>query len=391
MTSLCTWIVVHDLGRSGAPIALARMLRWHRATARAGGFDRTIEGGLGSIHVIAHRGGPLAGAVASEVASLTVLEPDQGRSPALTAAVAAAQLGIPAPGEAFLTHHRRRAVRSLPRPDVVVVHGAGAWPVWASLERATARPWLALHLHELSIGVRRSVPTALLGELASRPDAIAMVCQPDAALHDLLGPRARAVSIVPGCTDEEDGPPRSPSGPTSASRRGAGAPAVVAVGEAGWRKGTDRFLALARQLTAPTPAPELLWIGAEPGPGWAWSVDADLPVRWTGALDDPWAVVPEGSVLAIPSREDPLPLVALEAGIRGLPVVAAATGGLPSLLAEGRGWVAPGHDVRALEVVVREALGPAGAERAERLRAHVAECFRPDAVGPRWVAALRPA
>ena len=63
---------------------------------------------------------------------------------------------------------------------------------------------------------------------------------------------------------------------------------------------------------------------------------------------DAWSVVADPAALVVPSREDPLPLVALEAGARAVPVVATATGGLTDLLADGRGTLAPGSDVDLL-------------------------------------------
>lgn len=63
-------------------------------------------------------------------------------------------------------------------------------------------------------------------------------------------------------------------------------------------------------------------------------VQAD-PVEWFGLLD----------VFALTSREDPFPLVCLEAASVGVPVVAFDNGGMPELLSQGCGSVAAYPDV----------------------------------------------
>ena len=80
------------------------------------------------------------------------------------------------------------------------------------------------------------------------------------------------------------------------------------------------------------------------------------PASRAGA--DPWAVVEAPAALVVPSREDPLPLVALEAGARCIPVVACRrSGGLDDLLADGRGWLVDPTDPRDLAATVAEVAG----------------------------------
>ena len=358
------WAVVRDLGRTGVPIALARLATWP-------GTSGAVE-----LHVIARYDGPLRVELAAAGTSVTALEPERARSGAATVAAGAAHLGRPGAGTAVLGAAWRRRIRTLPEPDAVLVQGAGAWPVAEAL-RALDAPRLVVHLHELDVALSRSVPTSALPAMASAHQVLA-VAQPVAALAQSFGVPASRITIVPGTVD-----------PAAASPRGR--TDVVSVGEAGWRKGTDRAIAAAHVLRRTDPQLRWHWIGRGPEPGWAFAAETGAagPVAFDPAAPDPWSVVDGPAALVVPSREDPLPLVALEAGARGIPVVACAgSGGLDDLLADGRGWLVDPTDPRDLAAVVAEVAATRPGAEPEALRAHVRAHHALDVVGPRWVAAL---
>jgi teichuronic acid biosynthesis glycosyltransferase TuaC len=91
--------------------------------------------------------------------------------------------------------------------------------------------------------------------------------------------------------------------------------------------------------------------------------DRDGVVRYLCAAD----------VLVLPSYQEGLPTILVEAGSLGLPVVATAVDGTPELLADGAGLLIPPRDpaaiAAALEAVAADL--PAAAARASRLRARV--------------------
>lgn len=106
-------------------------------------------------------------------------------------------------------------------------------------------------------------------------------------------------------------------------------------------------------------------------------------VRWHGALPQS-AVVSlyrQASVVAIPSREEGLGLVAVEAQLTGTPVVAYRSGGVTELVDDGTtGILTPVGDVSALAGSINALL--ADPSRARRMgsegRARMAGTFSPD-------------
>ena len=371
------WVLLHDLGRTGVPIALQRTLAWHRAAPTA------------EVHVIARHDGPLRDHLAPLVASLTTLGPATGRTPSGAVAAGLAEAGLAGAGRAVAHRAWRRRAAHLPRPDVVLVHGAGGAAPWTALAPRLAQPHrLAVHLHELEVGLDRSLPGDAAEALFGQADRILAVGPAVAAAAAARGADPARISVVPGSLSDDD--VRAAHDPIARSLGPRGTRLVVGVGAPGWRKGSDRFVAVAHALAHRVPDAELRWVGGRPDADAPFAIEARLPTTWRPASADPWGELGRPAALLVPSREDPLPLVALEAGARGVPVVAARTGDLPDLLADGRGLVVDGHDLQGLaDAVEATLLDPAAAAaRAVALRAHVLAHHAPEAVGPRWAEAV---
>lgn len=257
--------------------------------------------------------------------------------------------------------------------DLVWANGAGGLRLAAALPRRALRAPLVAHVHELGVGLRRALagddPRRLLGRAA------VVVAVSDAVrshLVDELGVAGHRVVVhrgwVPG--------PTAPVAPT----RPAGVPAealvVAGCGAAGWRKGTDLFLDLARDLpprVGGRPV-HLAWIGGEARPGDLHRLRADIALRGLGERVHLVGEVPDAGpwlagadVLALTSREDPFPLVVLEAGARGVPVVAFRSGGVTEALppADHDACLAPLFDGAGLAARVEAVL--ADGERAAAL------------------------
>ncbi len=127
-----------------------------------------------------------------------------------------------------------------------------------------------------------------------------------------------------------------------------------------WQKGPDLLVHVARRLARQTGLPPLhfAWVGKAHGA-------QQLQLRWDierAGLTGSFSVIPgltdtgdffeSLDILAIVSRNDPLPLIAVEAGARGVPVVCFE--GNAELVDETCGIVVPYLDLEAYAIAVGE-------------------------------------
>lgn len=369
------WILVHELTRTGVPVVLCRYLRSLSPACRR------------RVLVIAHRGGPLVDVVSSLGVEVVVIAPIDRRTSIEAVRAGLAVCGWPRMARSLRRAELRIRMRGRRDPEVVVVHGAGGIPL---LSVAPASVPVVLHLHELRTGLVRSAASSELSDALRRASIVMAVSSPVADLALESGIPAQNVIEVPGVIDQDSPRPRDGARERLSTigvlRDDPGSPVVAGAGTPGWRKGTDRLAAISHQLRREGVRPEVLWVGGKPSGGDRDWLGAEDPVHWSVDQADPWSLLAGADVIVVPSREDPMPLIALEAGHHGLPVVATATGGLPSLLAEGRGHVVGCHDLPGLAAGVADVLGDpsAAADVGSALRRHVELRYRPAVVVPDW-------
>jgi glycosyltransferase involved in cell wall biosynthesis len=114
-------------------------------------------------------------------------------------------------------------------------------------------------------------------------------------------------------------------------------------------------------------------------------------VHWTGEVTDPERYFPEFDVFAMVSREDPFPLVCLEAALQSMPVLCfAAAGGVPELVEQDAGLIVPYLDMHTMarwvvELVEKPELA---AQFGKRAREKVLERHTIETAGPMFLEAI---
>jgi len=110
-------------------------------------------------------------------------------------------------------------------------------------------------------------------------------------------------------------------------------------------------------------------------------------VRFLGAHADPRVALAAADVVVLPSKTEGVPGVLVEAGLSGLPAVASAVGGVPSVIEDGvTGVLVPAGDVASLRAGITRALSEPGLGLAarERCLAH----FSLERLAERWQVVL---
>jgi glycosyltransferase involved in cell wall biosynthesis len=114
---------------------------------------------------------------------------------------------------------------------------------------------------------------------------------------------------------------------------------VGIVGEISHRKGTDRLAPLLRELAHEKDLQFLVIGEGLSEPEFASELKhrlASKRVRFLGRRTRMKELYQELDVLFVPSRQDPLPTVIVEAGLSGVPAVGARNGGIPEMIADGK-------------------------------------------------------
>jgi glycosyltransferase involved in cell wall biosynthesis len=167
---------------------------------------------------------------------------------------------------------------------------------------------------------------------------------------------------------------------------------VAACGTLEHRKGTDLFVQVAmRVIEALAGQPVyFVWVGvpASPPPytiAWSTRNEFEFDVRSLGLEDrvilvpqspDPAEYLAASDIFLLPSREDPFPLVAIEAAAVGKPVVCFESSGTAEMIGPDAGIAVRHLDVEAMSVAVRKLLddpaarASAGQAAARRARDH---------------------
>jgi glycosyltransferase involved in cell wall biosynthesis len=237
-----------------------------------------------------------------------------------------------------------------------------------------------MHGSDVRLAATIGPARALFDRVARRAAAVTAVSRWLCAQAASMSPSLRcAVGPMPAATELF-----SP-GPPADARRG-----LLFVGRLNEKKGIARLIrALARQRTPET----LTVVGDGPDAAPLRALAAELGVadrlRWQPGIFPQPALADfyrAARALVVPSLDEGLGLVAVEAMLCETPVVAFASGGLPDVVDDGRtGWLVPPGDVDALAaaldaVAVAEDLAARGAAGRRMALEH----FAPQVVAARY-------
>lgn len=391
--------VSHSASRTGAPIVLLEIVRWLRANTDT------------QCSALFWSGGPLVEEF-EELVRCRVLHPEHAGSMSVSRQVWE-RLSM-RPDET--TRQRGRLEKTV---------RASARALAAALDEPWMRQWRKCDLvYANTVGSARAVralqPTApLLAHIHEPAYSVKHVLsQHDVAT--MIGGRHRIIAasgavretlvndfvVDPSRVEvvhEFIKPPSERVSPTEVDglRASLGIPPdAFVVGGSGvieWRKGTDLFVQLARKLATTRPGAEIhcVWVGDEHPSERLLRQQIDIDVAKSGAAHrmhfvgshaNPWPFYELFDAFALTSRDDPFPLVALEAASLARPMLCFAdAGGMQEFAADGRGVIVPylGLDEMAAEVLrlyddpsLRISIG-------ERAAARVREAHTADAVVPR--------
>jgi glycosyltransferase involved in cell wall biosynthesis len=140
-----------------------------------------------------------------------------------------------------------------------------------------------------------------------------------------------------------------------------GAVVVGGCGLIGWRKGTDLFIHVARRVLEMTAKRVLfVWIGGPLAYGEYPRLDYEAETMgikqhlvFPGQVEATVPYFAQFDIFVLPSREDPFPLVMLDAASLGKPVVCFdEAGGTPEFVEDDAGAVVPYLDIEAMALAV---------------------------------------
>lgn len=360
--------VSHEASRTGAPMVLLHFLRWVK--------EHTAL----DFEILLLAGGPLV----DEFEALAPVHRAEalGAGPAAYVEAGIAKAGFPDASNRLKVARARRSLRGMGDFDVVYLNSTTSAFALQVIDHRGAM--VVSHVHELDSAFRYWFPAR---------DRAAMLDATDwyVACADVVGrnltvnhgvDRAQ-VSVHHEFVDLAKADPDRGARLREQLGLPAGARLVGGSGQVIWRKGPDLFIQAAAAIVRDHPDLDVhfVWVGSdgdEPIP-----VAQDLArlgiedrVHFVGELVDPVDLFAQLDVFCLTSREDPFPLVMLEAAGTGAPIVSFPNGGVVELAGAGderRAVVVPYLDTDAMAEAVAGLLrdDEARAALARRGRRHI--------------------
>ena len=242
-------------------------------------------------------------------------------------------------------------------------------PLLAQLRPLGAK--IVTHAHELQKSIERWAPGEIMAATLKHSDfflaASPKIAENLSISHGVPKDNLHVVyAFIEPWVEEQE--PTAAAKAAMQEELGIGVEDVVVFGcgTTDWRKGPDLFVEIARSACARDSRLKFLWIGGDPAPFMEKVRSAGLEGRvfFVGHRKEARRYYYAGHIFLLSSREDPCPLVALEAANAGLPIVCFADAGdIPGFVGEECGVVVPYEDVPAAARAVLRLAGDAELRR----------------------------
>ncbi len=251
-------------------------------------------------------------------------------------------------------------MRDFAGPNVATVYVNSVASVDMIQAAASLKKPILWHIHELKLNIERYCSDGLL--LATLPQIAHIIACSDAVascLRDDYGVSSELITTVtsfiyPTIPDEY-----RVRQLRQRLKLDDNTLVILGCGSVEWRKGSDLFVQVAAELRSrQIDGFQFIWIGLAEIAEMESRVEeirklgVENYVTFLGQQADPSIYFGLANIFALTSREDPFPLVALEAGFHGLPIVCfAESGGMPTVINEAgaeMGFVVPYEDIKAM-------------------------------------------
>jgi glycosyltransferase involved in cell wall biosynthesis len=279
-------------------------------------------------------------------------------------------------------------------PDLIYANTVAAGEYLTLLDLVAAP--IVMHIYELEQSIQRFARAEAVERSLNASQMVIAASPPVAAnlLDNHSLPAAKVATVFSFIT------PESSTNPPSARQKmreflniGLDDVAVFGCGTRDWRKAPDLFVDVAARLLEDGHSKFcFFWLGG-PIDGQYGDLESSLKgrglasfVRFLGPVQSPREYFRAGDLFLLPSREDPFPLVCLEAAECRLPTVCFdGAGGMPAFVEDDAGIVVAYEDVAAMTAAVsrllrsstlRKELGSAA--RGKLLKRHTTDAAMPE-------------
>ncbi len=347
--------VSHDANRAGAQIFLYNVMAYLQ------------ENGYGVVLLLVNNWGTFREEFESRFVTYSLSRPAVSRWSRL--------LGEP-PGVL-------ETIRAKHRIGLVYVNTIAAVHLLEELKTTWSVP-LVTHIHELSYSIRQYGPADALPLLFRFSDTI-VACSDAVAANLLRFEETSRIRVIHSFVNNEEILKIHGQSDKAGILREYGLPSeytwVGACGNADWRKAPDIFLQIAARVT--DPSIRFAWIGIREDDPMKSQLEYDAAklgishkIAWLSPTPKAVELINAMDLFLLCSREDPFPLVMLEAALCQKPVLAFRnTGGGDEFIEQDAGWQAEYLDVEKMAALIGAVTLPEKKKRGEAAQQKVLERY----------------